>query len=73
MPERHELLRTLLKDVFKGEKLSTAEVEERLQLDYGYRCPDDLAKSLALLRRSGIIKGEPDRERGGWIWWMDNE
>ncbi len=73
MPERHEVLHSLLKTVFEGERLTTAEVEERLEHHYGYRCPDDLAKSLAMMRRLGLIRGEPDRERGGWLWWMDEE
>ena len=71
MLPRHEYVLMLLKEIFDNEKLSTAEVEERLDESFGYRCPDDLAKSLALLRLKGLIKGDPDREKGGWLWWMD--
>ena len=70
MTPRHEFLLKLLQEFFEDQRLSTAEIEERLEDNFGYRCPDELAKSLARLRRKGLIKGEPDRERGGWIWWM---
>lgn len=74
MIPRHEFLMQLLKHFFEDdEKLTTAEIEERLQDRFGYRCPDELAKSLARLRRMGIIKGEPDRDHGGWRWWMPSE
>jgi hypothetical protein len=55
------------------EELTTAEATDRLEHLFGYRCPDDLAKTLAKLRKAGRVKGRVSVERGGWIWWADEE
>jgi hypothetical protein len=55
------------------DRLTTKEASERLDHLFNYRCPDDIAKTLAKLRKSGHIKGEISMEKGGWIWWADEE
>ncbi len=59
--------------VFGDEVLTTAEVEHRLDSRFGYRCPDDLAKTMAKFRKAGLVKGKVSMERGGWVWWVDDE
>ncbi|MDD1769972.1 MAG: hypothetical protein LUO79_02705 [Methanomassiliicoccales archaeon] len=51
-------------------RLSTAEIERELGADYA-DCPDEIARQLARMRREGLIKGEVSKEKGGWVWWID--
>jgi len=60
-------------DSLGDDHLTTREASERLDSLFGYRCPDDLAKTLSKYRKAGTIKGEISMERGGWIWWADDE
>lgn len=53
--------------------LTTAEATDRLEQAFGYRCPDDLAKTFSKYRKTGQIKGKVSIDRGGWIWWADDE
>lgn len=53
--------------------LTTREASERLDHLFGYRCPDDLAQTLTKYRTSGKIHGKISMERGGWVWWVDDE
>ena len=55
------------------DRLTTAQATDRLEHLFAYRCPDDLAKTLAKYRRAGRIKGQVSMEHGGWIWWADEE
>ena len=55
------------------DRITTREATDRLDRLLGYRCPDDLAKTLSKLRKAGLIKGEIDMEAGGWVWWADGE
>ena len=55
------------------DRLTTREASDRLDHLFNYRCPDDLAKTLTKFRRTGLIKGEISMEKGGWIWWADEE
>ncbi len=67
-PERYEVIKKAL-----GNRcLTTIELEEVLESE-GARCPDDLARTLNVMRRKGLIKGEVSTERGGWIWWVEDE
>ncbi len=63
----------LIWDALGNDKVTTKEASRRLEEQFGYRCPDDLAKSLMKLRRVGKVKGEISMESGGWIWWADGE
>ncbi|MCL2318329.1 MAG: hypothetical protein FWC44_04700 [Methanomassiliicoccaceae archaeon] len=56
-----------------NDRITTREATERLEHLFGYRCPDDLAKTLSKLRKAGLVKGEIDMEAGGWMWWADDE
>lgn len=56
-----------------GGRITTREASERLESIFGYRCPDDIAKTLTRLRREGLVKGEVSMEAGGWVWWADEE
>jgi len=56
-----------------NDRITTREATDRLEHLFGYRCPDDLAKTLSKLRKAGLVKGEIDMEAGGWTWWADEE
>lgn len=49
---------------------TTLEVEERLKVA-DVKCPDDLARTLNIMRRKGIIKGALSPEKGAWVWWAE--
>jgi hypothetical protein len=53
--------------------VTTKEASDRLEHLFNYRCPDDIAKTLAKLRKNGLVKGEISMEKGGWVWWADSE
>jgi hypothetical protein len=65
--EAEELLVNLLRDA--GRPLTTREVQEETQKRL-VRCPDTTAVMLNRLRIRGTIKGEMNREKKGWIWWV---
>lgn len=37
----------------------------------GTPCPDDLARTLNIMRRKDLIKGAPSPEKGAWVWWVE--
>ena len=55
------------------DRLTTREASDRMEHALGYKCPDDLAKTLSKLRKAGLVKGEIDMDAGGWLWWADEE
>lgn len=59
--------------VFGDEKLTTREVEHRLAELFDYHCPDDFAKRMTKFKQLGLVKGEVSAEKGGWVWWVDDE
>ena len=59
--------------VFGDQRLTTKEVEFRLAELFDYHCPDDFAKTMTKLKQMGLVKGEVSLEKGGWIWWVDDE
>lgn len=63
----------LIWEVLGEDRLTTREASDRLDHLFNYRCPDDIAKTLSKLRKSGLIKGEISMDAGGWIWWVDEE
>lgn len=62
----------LVKRALGNNRYTTLELEAVLA-DQGSRCPDDLARTLNILRKKGMICGEVSSERGGWIWWINKE
>lgn len=50
--------------------LTTLEMEAMLR-QQGSPCPDDLARTLNIMRRNGLIKGAPSHEKGAWVWWVE--
>lgn len=64
--DRHAAIREAL----TGKSLTTIELEAALE-EKGARCPDDLARTLNVMRRKGLIKGTVSTERGGWVWWAE--
>ncbi len=60
-------------DALGNDLLTTKEATDRLEHLFEYRCPDDLAKTLMKYRKAGKIKGQISMERGGWVWWADEE
>lgn len=63
----------MIRNALGTDRVTTREAAERLDHLFGYRCPDDLAKTLSKYRRTGRVKGEISMERGGWIWWIDDD
>ena len=69
----NEALRQAIKSlraVMGDRRCTTKEMEDVLEKYYGYRCPDDLSRSLNKLRAMGILCGEVDREQACWVWWL---
>lgn len=64
---------TYVWEAFGSDRLTTKEAEARLEVLFDYHCPDDFAKTLNKLKQVGLVKGEVSFERGGWIWWADDE
>lgn len=60
----------VIKEALRGKHLTTIELESELE-EKGARCPDDLARTLNVMRRKGLIKGAVSTERGGWVWWTE--
>ena len=69
MNETLRLVVQALREVMGQGRYTTREVEAMLGV-FGYRCPDDLSRSLNKLRLMGLICGEVDREQACWVWWM---
>ncbi|MCK9322681.1 MAG: hypothetical protein RBR05_00010 [Candidatus Methanomethylophilaceae archaeon] len=63
----------LIWEIMGDDRITTKEASERLESLFNYRCPDDLAKTMIKLKKVGLIKGEVSMEKGGWIWWVDEE
>jgi hypothetical protein len=61
-----------LREVMGQGRYTTREMEALLD-NFGYRCPDDLSRSLNKLRLMGLICGEVDREQACWVWWMEKK
>jgi hypothetical protein len=59
--------------VFGEDRLTTREVEQRLESLFDYHCPDDFAKTMTKLKLAGYVRGEVSIEKGGWVWWVDDE
>lgn len=60
-------------DALGDDTVTTGQAAERLESVFGYRCPDDLAKTLMKYRKTGRVKGQVSMEKGGWVWWVDEE
>ncbi|MGI5965280.1 MAG: hypothetical protein ACOX8L_05470 [Candidatus Methanomethylophilaceae archaeon] len=67
-----ELVKSV-REALGNDTVSTSEAAARLEDLFGYRCPDDLAKTLIKMKKEGYIKGKVSAEAGGWIWWADGE
>mgnify|MGYP001094535518 CR=1 FL=1 len=61
---------SLIIDKLRGHVLTTIELENTLA-EEGVHRPDDLARTLNVMRRKGLIKGKVSTERGGWVWWVE--
>ena len=61
---------SLIIEKLRGQALTTIELENILA-EEGVRCPDNLARTLNVMRRKGLIKGKVSTERGGWVWWVE--
>ncbi|MCX6651018.1 MAG: hypothetical protein NT131_05095 [Methanomassiliicoccales archaeon] len=73
MNETLQMVVVALRDVMGEGRYTTREMEDMLFSFFGYRCPDDLSRSLNKLRLIGLICGEVDREKACWVWWMGSE
>ena len=66
----NEVYQSSIITALKEKYLTTLELEEILKYK-GVRCPDDLARTLNVMRRKGLINGKVSTERGGWVWWVE--
>jgi len=69
----NDSLLSMIWESLGDDRLTTREASERLDHLFGYRCPDDLAKTLSKYRKEGTVKGEISMEAGGWVWWVDED
>ncbi len=65
--EADKLIIQLLKDA--GKPLTSREVQAETEKRL-VRCPDTTVVYLNKLRINGIIKGEMNKEKRAWIWWI---
>lgn len=56
--------------LLRNHRLTTIEIESRLEA-INQKCPDDLARTLNVMRRKGLINGAPSPEKGAWVWWVE--
>ena len=70
MNEALSMVMEALRGVMSEERYTTRGVEGLLDT-FGYRCPDDLARSLNKLRQMGLLCGEVDRDKACWVWWIE--
>ena len=57
-------------NVLVGRMLTITEIKQALA-NIEVHCPDDLARTLSVMRKKGIIKGKLCPERGAWVWWVE--
>ncbi len=67
-----EIIRAIW-NTLKDGAVTTSEAADRLEHIFNENCPDELAKTFTKLRKRGLIKGKVSPEKGGWIWWADEE
>ena len=65
--EADKLIIQLLKDA--GKPLTSREVQAETEKRL-VRCPDTTVVYLNKLRINGTIKGEMNKEKRAWIWWI---
>jgi len=61
---------SLILRILREDKLTTLELDKTLD-SLMTRCPDDLARTLNIMRRKGLIKGSFSPEKGAWVWWAE--
>ncbi len=66
MAAEFEIIRAIL----AMKRATTSELYVTLK-ERKVQCPDDLARTLNIMRRKGLIKGEVSQEKGGWVWWVE--
>jgi hypothetical protein len=65
--EADKLIIQLLKDA--GKPLTSREVQAETEKRL-VRCPDTTVVYLNKLRINGTIKGEMNKEKRAWLWWI---
>ena len=65
--EADKLIIQLLKDA--GKPLTSREVQTETEKRL-VRCPDTTVVYLNKLRINGTIKGEMNKEKRAWLWWI---
>jgi hypothetical protein len=70
MVDMNDSYQSTIINILKGKDCTTLELETKLSIQ-GIRCPDDLARTLNVMRRKGLINGKVSTERGGWVWWVE--
>ncbi|MCX6642724.1 MAG: hypothetical protein NTV15_04985 [Candidatus Bathyarchaeota archaeon] len=65
--EADKLIIQLLKDA--GKPLTSREVQAETEKRL-VRCPDTTVVYLNRLRINGVIKGEMNKEKRAWLWWI---
>mgnify|MGYP007050338984 FL=1 len=73
MPEVQRDVAPLIWEALGDLRMTTGQIASALESMFGYRCPDDLAKTMTKLKRRGLVKGQVSMEHGGWIWWADDD
>jgi hypothetical protein len=65
--EADQLILKMLRDA--GHPMTTREIQQETEKRL-VRCPDSTVVFLNKLRIRGVIKGELNKEKRGWVWWV---
>lgn len=63
------MILTILKEA--DQPISTRDIQTETQKKL-VRCPDSTIVFLNRLRHRGIVKGERNKEKRGWVWWIED-
>ena len=59
-----------IREILSRKPVTTLELDAVLR-EQGSPGPDDLARTLNVMRRKSLINGAPSPEKGAWVWWVE--
>jgi hypothetical protein len=69
-PDNDKVTQMIIDLLKTGRPFKTREIQLEIQ-KIKVRCPDTTIVLLNKLRKKGLIHGERNKEKGGWVWWID--
>jgi hypothetical protein len=58
--------------ILKKKRFTIIEINELLK-ENAIHCPDDLARTLNVMRKKKLIHSEFCEEKSAWVYWADKE